>query len=268
MKNLEQTTFIIPLLIENQDRYSNANITLRYLNKHLKTNVIIYEVSKDGVSRLDFLKELPNLNIQHSIQVCEESFHRTKYLNIMLDQVKTPVVVNYDIDVLLEPETYALSQELILARTAKMLFPYGFGNFQKRIEQNCNKGYFLRTLDLSTIDKQFLIPAPSQFGHCFFIGTDLYRKVGGENENFISWGPEDKERPVRMETLGYGPSWISTSYVYHLEHGRGVDSGNLNPHLKHNEELFQKILKMNKPELQEYYRNQEYLNQYENITAQ
>ena len=38
--DLSDTTFIIPLFLESEDRKVNAEITLSYLCKHLKTNII------------------------------------------------------------------------------------------------------------------------------------------------------------------------------------------------------------------------------------
>jgi hypothetical protein len=90
MKNLKDCTFMIPVRIEHQDRYNNAKSVLGFLNHHFETNVIIYEVSESGESKLDFLSGLKNLKIDHTIEILpiRKAFHRTKYLNIMLDKVK------------------------------------------------------------------------------------------------------------------------------------------------------------------------------------
>ena len=49
MIDLTNTTLIIPIKIEHPDRYRNAKTVLGYINKHIKTNVFIYEIS-DGES--------------------------------------------------------------------------------------------------------------------------------------------------------------------------------------------------------------------------
>ena len=92
MKNLKDCTFMIPVRIEHQDRYNNAKSVLGFLNHHFETNVSIYEVSESGESKLDFLSGLKNLKIDHIIETLpiRKAFHRTKYLNTMLDKVKTP----------------------------------------------------------------------------------------------------------------------------------------------------------------------------------
>jgi hypothetical protein len=82
-----------------------------------------------------------------------------------------------------------------------------------------------------------------------------------ENENFVAYAPEDKERFYRFNTLGYNVGRIN-GYVYHLEHVRGQNSWFNNPHMQSNNNLWEKIQKMNKEELKDYYSKQDYLKKY------
>ena len=89
LKDLRETTFIIPVCIESDDRYNNAKSVLGFLNKHFKTNIIIHELTKN-VSKLDFLNSLSNLKINHIVEKNSlDYYHRTKQLNTMLNIVKT-----------------------------------------------------------------------------------------------------------------------------------------------------------------------------------
>lgn len=265
MINLTDTTFIIPLRIEHADRYNNAETTLKYLNHHLKTNVYIYEVSDDGHSRLDFLQELPNLNISIINDVYQGVFHRMRYLNILLNQVQTPVVCNYDIDVLLAPKTYSINRDSILKGEGDLLYPYNRGLFQIQVQKSFNRTDFLKTFDLKKITKEHTKVGNCEVGHCAFFNTEVYRREGGENENFISWGPEDKERAYRFARLGYKVGWLENSWVYHFEHERGLDSSKENPYMTQNENLFNQILNKSEEDLRSYYRNQQYITQYDNF---
>ena len=58
--------------------------------------------------------------------------------------------------------------------------------------------------------------------------TSSYKKMYGENENFVSWGPEDVERYVRAVKMGLKVARVP-SYIFHLEHPRGSDSSKENP---------------------------------------
>ena len=82
-----------------------------------------------------------------------------------------------------------------------------------------------------------------------------------ENEEFISWGCEDCEIYNRFNILDLKFKWIDY-IVYHIEHSRGENSSISNPHVMKNSEIEQKISKMNKDELFEYYSNVEYLKKY------
>lgn len=266
MNDLTNTTFIIPILVESEDRYNNVNLTLRYLNHHFKTNVILYEVCDQLVSKLDFLNELSNLNLVHIKKAPEESFHRTKYLNEMLDQVKTSVVVNYDIDIILPVDTYLLCENLIQEGKYTVIYPYGFSkDSQVQVFQSFNRDEFLRSFDLTFINPRHSRRYVSAYGFCIFFNTDIYRENGGENENFISYGPEDVERGERFYKLDYSPVWLADSLVYHFEHRRGSDSSSNNPYFRHNELEYEKLRIMDKQSLINYYRSQDYLHKYKNI---
>ena len=264
MINLENTTFIIPLKIEHKDRYRNSEIVLNFLNSNFKTNVFIYETSSSGETRLDFLKDLENLEIKHWCIQEEDSFHRTKYLNIMLDEVKTPVVVNYDIDVILDPQNYLECQNEILEGKSKIIYPYENGNGQIMVLESFNyEGFINSNYSIEFINSsREKIENSAECGHCIFFDTGIYRMWGGENEDFISYGPEDKERVYRFQKLTNSVSWKQGKKVYHFEHYRGNDSWISNTHFRNNWKVFENIQKMHIFSLVDYYSNIHYSNKY------
>jgi hypothetical protein len=101
----------------------------------------------------------------------------------------------------------------------------------------------------------------SEYGHCQFFNTESYKKGGMENEGFISYAPEDQERGYRFKTLGYSVEW-GNSYVYHIEHTRGINSSSINPMMSENNLLFSYIKSLSKEGLSLYYKNQEYIKKY------
>jgi hypothetical protein len=268
--DLKNTTFIIPIKVEHPDRYRNAKTTLGFLNSHFKTNVFIYEISEDGNTKIDFKNELKNLKVKHWI-VNDEVFHRTKYLNIMLDEVKTKVVVNYDIDVILAPSNYLECQRAILDGESDVIYPYEFGLGQKMVHDVINIEEFYKSgFDINYIDDRpdvFNIYG-AEYGHCMFFNTEIYKKNGGENEDFISYGPEDKERGERFIRLGFNVNWKPGYYVYHFEHHRGNDSSPRNPHFDHNWAVYNNLNSLHERDSNEYasyYRNPDYTKNYKTI---
>jgi len=269
IRDLSNCTFIIPIKVEHEDRYKNAKSVLSYMNENFKTNVFIYEVS-DSESKLDFLSSLGNLNIKHWLDKTEGIFHRTRYLNVMLDDVNTKVVANYDIDVLLKPRNYIKAVSKIIKGESDVVYPYKFGSDgQRRIQRlpNIHSIFSSEGYNLESIDKNpnLYSDYDSEYGHCIFFNTEIYKKYGAENENFISYGPEDKERGERFKKMGFKVSWMPESIIYHFEHYRGSDSSNNNPMLRRNWDVYNECKSMDSDELIEYYKNQEYNKKYKTI---
>jgi hypothetical protein len=261
IKNLNKTTFIIPVCIESEDRYNNAKSVLGFLNKNFKTNVIIHELTKDE-SKLDFISSLENLKINHIVEVSSlEYYHRTRQLNEMLNIVNTPVVVNYDIDVILPIDSYVESQKLIVDGTSDFVYPYGDGKYQREILLSFNRDDFNVNFDLQSIDDKSLKTLRSKYGHCVFANTKKYIKCGGENENFIGYGPEDQERENRFINLKYNVSRVD-DLVYHFEHSRTPFSNGDNKYYTPNHTLCDKLLLMDYKSLLEYYKTVEYKKKY------
>jgi predicted glycosyltransferase involved in capsule biosynthesis len=274
MENLKDCTFMIPVRIEHQDRYNNAKSVLGFLNHHFQTNVIIYEVSESGKSKIDFLPDLKNLKIDHMVKPLSvtEAFHRTRYLNIMLDKVKTPVVVNYDIDVFLPPQSYLTCRDRIIKGEIDVYYPYSFGASQYQVLPSVDRTQFNLDFSPQSILSDLGNHSPggirryySEYGHCIFFNTEVYREFGGENEEFISYGPEDKERGIRFKAFTDKVEWLD-DVVFHFEHHRGNDSSLANPYTQPNNMLLGKIQSLIKDGgLVEYYWDRPYYKGYKKI---
>jgi predicted glycosyltransferase involved in capsule biosynthesis len=272
MIDLKKCTFIIPVKIEHIDRLLNLRTTLGYLNNHFQTNVILYEI-EDSVSESvknenpNFynLSDFKNLNLNHILKkfTSIEFFHRTMYLNEMLEMVETDVVCNYDIDVILPVESYTKAVSKITGGELDVVYPYLFGISQFQVFQNFERSTFEESWDLSDIlsHKDKINRYHSEYGHCIFFNTQGYRELGGENEYFKSYGPEDKERGMRFIRCDKKVEWIGGD-VFHFEHYRSNDSSPSNPNIDFNNYLFSKLTSKTKEELTEYYRNVEYRSKY------
>lgn len=261
---MKETTILISIYLESEDRYNNARTTLKYLDRHFDTDVLIYESKSTEGYSLDFLHELKNIKIQHFIFPKDPFFHKTRYLNFLIDRTKTPFFLIYDIDVLLPVTSYLSSEYILKLGEADLIYPFGFGNNQYQVQRGFPREEFEENLNVETLKKHSQI-FRSEYGHCVFAKTDLHRKLGGDNENFLSWGPEDIERSYRYQKLGYSVVWLQDQWVFHMEHGRGVDSGQKNPFFVQNHDIFEEIKKKSAEDLLSYYKGQKYLAQYPNF---
>lgn len=250
MIDLKKSTFIIPLRIDSKDREDNLNITINYLINNFETNIILFESDKESRAS-DLIKN--NTNYIFNLDK-NPIFHRTKFLNIMLNMVKTKCVINYDIDVLLPLNSYIKAQDLILNEDFDLVYPFTFGKMQNQINLN-GKSKLKNDFKLEGLkDEDFsLINYDSQYGHCQFFNTEIYKRFGGENENFISYGPEDKERYLRFKKITERVSFLENSYVYHLEHERKINSGEDHQHHNANMNLFNYLKILDKENLLKYY---------------
>jgi predicted glycosyltransferase involved in capsule biosynthesis len=84
-------------------------------------------------------------------------------------------------------------------------------------------------------------------------------RAGMENENFISWGPEDSERFNRYHILGLTVQRIPGA-MYHMDHYVGENSSPKNEHFKANEKEFLNVVTRNKNKLEEYINSWDWIN--------
>lgn len=268
--DLTEATFIIPIRIESQDRLRNVITTTAFLIENFDTNIIIKEVDSESVFSRDALPILSDIldeeiSVTHIFEESSEPlFHRQKVLNEMVSESKTKIVVNYDCDVLLPLHSYHEAYQSILHHTHDVIYPYGQGMYQKQVKATDEVvSKFLETGDYKILDDHSN-DHTSDFGWVQFFNRRVYIDGGLENENFKAYAPEDKERFYRFNVLGYNVGRIN-DYVYHLEHARGENSWFNNPHMSSNMEEWEKIEKMSKEQLLEYYSQQEYLKKYAGI---
>jgi len=256
---MSNTTFIIPIRIDSPKRLENINIVTQYLLKWTDSKIIVTE---RDTQRKVFLPETHKLN--YRFQYMENGiFHRTKILNEMLDCVDTPITVNYDADVILEKKSYKQAEEMILLENYDLVYPFGFDKYNQHrvVETNNQYKIFEKTLEDSDLLKGNFEKAICRWGHVQFFKTESYKKGFMENENFKEHAPEDTERGLRFQKLGFKVGFFENN-LFHLEHP-------INPKLlrylkNEGEQLFSILEKMDQEALLDYYKKQTYYNKYRN----
>jgi len=274
--DLTKTTFIIPLRIETADRMRNIITILIYLSRNFDTKIIVKEVDESSVYEREVLPILEQALepewlecITHIFEKSDDfTFHRTKILNDMLWMVDTPVVVNYDSDILLPLETYINATNMIAkgwvhpdvenGKPVKVIYPYGCGNYQFQCHVGDNEvTNFINSGFNYEYFNGHMRQWDAKYGFCQFFDTEEYKKLGGENENFVAYGYEDDERHFRFNLLS-SVARID-DYVYHLEHGRTKNSWFNNPYCEDNKKLWEMLKVKGKKSLIKYYEEVDYL---------
>lgn len=263
-KDLTDCTFIIPIKIDGYDREQNFKFVIKYLCDNFNTNIIITESSDND--KLILREKYNDILIANNITLIEKgnekTFHRTRYLNEMLLLSKTKITINYDIDVFLPIPNYLKARDLI-NQGYDLVYPYGLGDFQYMIFQNYRDFILENWNNISQLDAQHLTQFAAEYGHLQFFNTRSYRKGFGENELFISYGPEDRERYSRFKLLDFKVIHMDNCFVFHLEHFRGKDSG-IHENRINNEILWEKLKTLTKEEIVNYYNTLDYVTKFLN----
>ena len=272
--DLDECTFIIPLRIETADRMRNIITTLIYLLRNFNTKVIVKEVDMESIfekSVRPALEEaLEDFQLEGLTHIFEQSddytFHRTKIINDMLWMVDTPVVANYDCDILLPKTSYPYAVNMILngheledgtKYYPKCVYPYGEGTYQAQLYTNDEEvtKFINQKFDFEVFQKWRAYDA--KFGFVQFFDTEEYKRLGGENEGFIAYGYEDDERFYRFNMLSKVARM--NERIFHMEHKRTSNSWFNNPKIEANRSLWEKLKGCGKDELDFYYKNAPYV---------
>lgn len=255
--DLSDVTFTIPIGIESQDRKNNLTLVLDYLGKYFNTNVIVCESGKN-IQVKNFWKPEWNSYVRCLfIENKTDYFYKTRILNKMAEMAKTPIIVSYDSDVLLQPEKYVAAADAI--RSGKLDFCYPFNKPLKHIFKKDFR-VIRESLNLDVVEPLTgIIHQGIPPGGCFFMNRKKFIEAGMENENMISWGPEDQERLDRVKKLGYKVDSLD-GYLYHVDHMITHNSTYSNPLYKNNVREHEKVLRLSAEELRRYIKTWRHVN--------
>lgn len=232
-------TFLIPVKHDHNDRDTNLRLATSYLAKHFPdATVLVGEQGGNHYAHYPNYYAAPDL-----------AFHRTKMLNDMARMATTPVVVNYDCDVLLPVPQLRAAIDLCDSGAADFAYPYA-GDF-KLVPRPMWVSQLLRTLDVTPLAGVHLTTRISSVGGCVVANRDSWFRFGGENERMISYAPEDVERWERWGRLGAKVVRIPGP-LYHIQHRRGPDSWVKHPYYAGNQKELERERSMSVEELAAY----------------
>lgn len=244
--DLTDVCFTIPVHYDHNDRQQNINLSVCLLQRSCDTNIIIME---QGGKQFEYMKEWATY-----CQFTGKVFHRTKMLNDMCAMTAAPIIVNWDCDVIIPPMQLYMAAEAI-RNGADMVYPYD-GRFARvprqtwfnKLEQRLDIGIVTNTEFKGKFGGKMAI---SSVGGAVMFNRESFIDGGMENQNMISYAPEDCERYDRFKMLGYKVERISGA-LYHIDHWCGPNSSSRNPQFKANHAELDKIRLMDKDTLRSY----------------
>lgn len=239
---LKDMTFTIPVFADSGDRIANTNLSLKMLKSQFETSIILSEQGSQKFSTFGGIT-------YHKFD--SKVFHRTKMLNEMALLAKTEYIANWDCDVIIPPMQIWLAVQQ-LRNGADMVFPYD-GGFA-RMPRDPWAARVSKLMDIGIVkDSRFPGREMSHgsVGGAVFFNKRSFIAGGMENENFISFSPEDMERNSRFRKLGFNVQRVAGP-LFHMGHYVGVNSSKQNPYFAKGVEEFKKVESMSKEQLQDY----------------
>lgn len=122
--------------------------------------------------------------------------HRTRARNILAAVAKTQVICQMDGDVIIQHEFLDRAEKEIIDGAAEFTTPF---NQFFRAGENGSAHFCVDPLNRSLLDCRL---TDQLVGGCSFANREAYYRIGCENQNYIGWGWEDRDRMERMERLG------------------------------------------------------------------
>lgn len=239
--DLSDTTFTIPCFHDSEDRDENLTLTTKLLKEDFSCKIIVGENQTSSFSHLG----------DKYIKFNYPEFHRTRMLNQMAHKANTPIVVNWDADVNVPP--LQLLEAVRLIRSGyDMVYPYDgrFARVPRTHYQEVNQFRDVGILSPHRF-KGTRIKDERSVGGAIAFNKESFINGGMENENFRSYGPEDRERFYRFNTLGFKIEKIAGT-LYHIDHKITLNSSMQQPNYEANHKEWEKVSQMDKNQLQDY----------------
>jgi predicted glycosyltransferase involved in capsule biosynthesis len=245
-------TIVMPTRIDSDTRKRNLLYVIRRLSV-IGCKILILEADKHAKLTNENI-DIPNVEY-HFVEDSNSCFFRTHYINILLNMANTEVVAVWDADIVTSYEQIEEAYSYVQDKGYVLTYPYS-GDYI--LLGNDDSSYLTLTSDLKKFDEMKL---HSMFGHpsyggAYFVNREQYLELGGENEHFTGWGPEDYERMRRMEIFECKYGWIKSGRAYHLNHPRSRNSTFFSKRNKcEMEKELVKVCSMDKDELINYIKN-------------
>lgn len=252
IQELLNVSFVIPVRIDSYERSRNLDLLLDFILHHFKSKIYIMEADS---SQHYILKEKHPQVEYHFIKDENPVFQHTLYLNYLYQLVTTSIIAGWDTDAIVPATQITEVVNQIESGKAVMGLPY---NGIMYATDPIHLQMYTQSGDIGVLQKNIPYMFPMygslSMGGAFIVNRNEYLQSGGDNENFLGWGPEDFERIKRMEILyPEFPIYRASGSLFHLWHPRLLNSGYANIQYEQNgKQEFIKICSMTTEELRTY----------------
>lgn len=207
--DLTDATFLIPLRVDSGERLRNVIALCEWLTKTFNTHIFIGNADPEKVRTL-----FPaSVDIKKIDDDSRYPFHATRVFNTLARNATTPVIIQCDADVFVPPDQLVRAVQQVAENPNAVVYPFTYWNSVPTADTT----EFLSNTVTSTIRSGYPTSLGDPVGGCVVRNTEGFFTSGMDNEHFIGWTSDDKERMERLTRLGYEISRIEGP-LFHLEH--------------------------------------------------
>lgn len=239
-------TIGIPVRVDSIERKANLLAVIHFLTA-LQCRIIVLEAdAQPHISDIGSDSKV----VYQFVEDIKPVFHRTHYINMLLQMSQTEFVAIWDTDVLVDYGQIIDALQLV-QQGATISYPYD-GRVIMLSEQLSTQAR--HSLDFGYLRHLRMRPFPGRklCGGAYIVHKQRYLQCGGENERFTGWGLEDAERRERVIILGHKACHIPYGELYHLYHLRFNSNYFTEDYARRQREEFIKICCMSPNELKLY----------------
>jgi len=245
-------TVIIPVRIDSPDRLENFKCLITFLHTAFPAWPVAVKEAGPKICVEEFIPNLPHYTYAFEYSDSPH-FHKTRHINeLLFKHVKTSVTIMNDVDCFASPEMYQNTFRRTLAEWDVIIMGTTLQDVPRPSVAQIEA--FSKTSQTAEWGPPLITNHGANWtGRIVFTKTNVYKTIGGENEGFEGWGPEDLEKANRMQKLGFKLT-REPGTVYHMDHPTLPTSrNNSDPVVESANRLWQKIQEMSVDELKRYY---------------
>ena len=267
--DLKEITFLTFVRLDNDERIANLKAMYSYY-KNTCTNYSHIIIEDDRESKVPSVLDLDEDDV-YIFQRSDVEWRKCDGFNKGIKVAKTNILNLIDTDCIVHPDqlldgakTLTNDPECALIypynglflcaeKETKELFCKGldYSILDDRFPEQFNDYICSRKHDMSTLQQYLngvyngiLVGHVDSKGGCVMARRDNLIRCNGYNPNFIGWGYEDDEMPLRASKLGFGVGRLEgkRKVCWHLHHFDGTGSKKEEqPNYVHNRNVFQEI---------------------------
>lgn len=213
---LKDFSFLIPVIIDSDDRLDNIYTIVRYLQKHFITNISILEYGK--IPKINKEKFIDKIDLTF-VRGEKSIFNHAACNNKLILPAKTPFFAIYDADVIMPVRQILEAAKMLRSNQTSLVCPYDGTVISV---DKLAATIFSRLLDTNFLEEnkeKFIVSSRGSFEGCTMLNRTDFLKLEIDNKKIFSREPEDIFRYLHLKILGYKTLRIKGS-IYHMYHQR------------------------------------------------